>query len=261
MRGKSLANLFNMKINFKILGSGTSTGVPMVGCNCKVCRSKELRDKRSRASLLVSYNDKNIVADTSTDFRQQMLQNRVTHIDAVLYTHAHADHINGIDDLRGFHFLHHTVIPCYSSKNTFDILYNSFKYIFDSHVAYPALLQSIIIEKSFDLFGLEVLPIPIKHGNIESTGYRFGDLAYLTDCNEILESSKELLQGLEVLIIDGLRYTPHPFHFNIEKAIEAAQEINPKRIILTHLTHEVSCEDEKKLGVELAYDGMEINLG
>jgi len=251
-----------MKIT--ILGSGTSTGVPMVGCHCQVCESSDPRDKRTRASLLVQCGDRHILVDTSTDLRRQALRERIPQIDAVLFTHSHADHIHGIDDLRGFHFIHRRIIPCYGSPETMEKIIASFSYIFDglSSEGYSPLMEPVPVEAEFELFGCKVLPVPILHGAFNATGYRFGNAAYLTDCSSIPESSMALLEGLDLLIIDALRYSPHPNHFNIESALEVVQALAPRRTLLTHLTHEVHHKDGAKLpaGVEFAYDGLVIEL-
>ncbi|NVN92418.1 MAG: MBL fold metallo-hydrolase [Desulfuromonadales bacterium] len=251
-------------MKFTILGSGTSTGVPMVGCRCAVCSSHDPRDIRTRASLLIRHGGRTFLVDTSTDLRQQALREQVMHIDAVLFTHPHADHVNGIDDLRGFHFLHKEVVPCFASGATFATLMSGFSYIFREHQGsgYTPLLKPHYISGPFDLFGLTVTPVPLTHGNISALGYRIGNFAYLTDCNEIPESSLPLLQGLEVLIIDGLRWNPHPFHFNIETVISAVRQLQPVRTILTHLSHDVLYADGNRLpsGFEFAYDGLEVEM-
>ena len=202
--------------------------------------------------------------DTSTDLRAQMLRHSVEKIDAVLFTHAHADHVNGIDDLRGFHFLHRTVIPCYGSKAAMERLQTGFRYIFtrDDGATHPPLMEPMVIDAPFELFGLTVTPVPLEHGSGFSCGYRIGPFAYLTDCSGISAASLLLLQGVHTVVIDGLRWTPHPFHYNIEGAIEAAREMGAVRTILTHLTHEVSHEENARLpeGVEFAYDGMSFEM-
>jgi phosphoribosyl 1,2-cyclic phosphate phosphodiesterase len=251
-----------MKIT--ILGCGTSTGVPMVGCTCRVCTSTAPQDKRTRASLLISYDEHSILIDTSTDLRRQALRQQIKRIDAVLFSHAHADHVNGIDDLRGFHFLHKEVIPCFASRTTLDTLHSGFGYIFNEYEGsgYTPLLAPHEINAPFELFGRTVVPVPLLHGKTVSYGYRIGAMAYLTDCSSIPESSMTLLHGLELLIIDGLRWTEHPFHFNIDGAIAAARQVGVQRTVLTHLTHEVAYAEEHKLppGFELAYDGMQFDL-
>jgi len=247
-----------------ILGCGTSTGVPMVGCSCPVCSSTDPRDKRTRPSILIRTADKNILVDTSTDLRQQAIREGIPRIDAVLFTHAHADHVNGIDDLRGYHLLHKHVIPCFGEKKTLDTIRGNFAYIFEGmrQGGYTPLLQPHIITGVFTLFGHRIVPVPLVHGYSYATGYRIDDCAYLTDCSDIPESSLARLTGLEVVIIDALRYTPHPAHFNIEGAIRMVRRLKPARAVFTHLTHEVSYRDGLKLpeGMELAYDGMTIEV-
>lgn len=251
-----------MKIT--ILGSGTSTGVPMVGCNCPVCRSTDPRDKRTRASLLVEHDGNFILVDTSTDLRAQAVREQIPRIDAVLFTHAHADHIHGIDDLRGFHFQHRKIIPCFGSKETLATIDGKFSYIFEglSAAGYHQLLEAYEIEAPFDLFGLRIIPVPLLHGGMPATGFRFGNFAYLTDCNQIPESSMASLSGLDTLVIDALRYTPHPHHFNIAEAIKVSRALAPKQTFLTHLTHEVPQAEEHNLpeGVFLAYDGLSFTI-
>ncbi|RNC73222.1 MAG: MBL fold metallo-hydrolase [Desulfuromonadales bacterium] len=249
-----------MKIT--ILGSGTSTGVPMVGCHCPVCSSEDPRDKRTRASIMIETAGRYILVDTSPDLRRQALRHRLPHIDAVLLTHPHADHINGIDDLRGFHFIHRRVIPCHGSRETMDAVLKSFPYIFRGlEVAgYAPLMEAHVVSGPFSLFGQTITPIHLYHGAMPATGYRINGAAYLTDCSRIPESSLTLLTGLDLLIIDGLRYTPHENHFNIQGALKVVEQLRPRRAVLTHLTHEVAHGDEARLpeGVELAYDGMEL---
>ncbi|QEM69856.1 MBL fold metallo-hydrolase [Geobacter sp. FeAm09] len=247
-----------------ILGSGTSTGVPMVGCKCRVCTSDDPKDRRTRASLLIHHGGRTILVDTSTDLRRQALREGVERIDAVLFTHPHADHVNGIDDLRGFHFLHKEVVPCYASAETFRGLWTGFRYIFfeTGGSGYTPLLSPRELSGPFELFGLTVVPIPLLHGKGTATGFRIGPIAYLTDCSAIPASSLPLLEGLDVLIMDGLRWTPHPFHFNIEGAIAAVEPIRPARVVLTHLTHEVLHSEQATLppGFEFAYDGMAFDV-
>lgn len=251
-----------MKIT--ILGSGTSTGIPMVGCHCPVCSSDDPRNKRTRTSLLVEHNGFHILVDTSTDLRTQAIRENIPKIDAVLFTHAHADHIHGIDDLRGFHFMHKNIIPCFASQETLEDIDCKFSYIFSGHTqdGYHQLLEPHIITDPFELFGLLVTPIPLVHGSMTTTGFRFGNFAYLTDCSSITPASLMLLQHLDFMVIDALRYTPHPNHFNIAGAIEVAQQIGAAKTYLTHLTHEVSHADEVRLPetIFLAYDGLSFEL-
>lgn len=236
----------------------------MVACSCPVCSSADLRDKRTRASILICWDDQTVLVDTSTDLRQQALRQNLRRIDAVLFTHAHADHVNGIDDLRGFHFIHKQIIPCFAARATIKTLQNAFSYIFNEQggSGYSPLLAAHEISAPFELFGRTVVPIPLLHGKTFAFGYRIGNFAYLTDCSTIPEQSLTLLQGVELLVIDGLRWTEHPFHFNIPGAIAAARVIKPRRTIMTHLTHEIPYSDRSRLphGFELAYDGMEFDL-
>ena len=254
-----------MNLKLTILGCGTSTGVPMVGCSCRGCISSDIRDKRSRASLLMEYDGRAILIDTSPDLRQQMLREKIMHIDAVLFTHAHADHVNGIDDLRGFHFLHREVVPCYASPVTLETLLNGFGYIFREYdgSGYTPLLEPHEISGPFELFGHVLIPVPLAHGKSESLGFRIGNFAYLTDCSGIPDASHLLLQDLDVLVVDGLRWNAHPSHFNIETVIAATRHLNAGRTILTHLTHDVLFSEREKLpiGYEFAYDGMTFECG
>jgi phosphoribosyl 1,2-cyclic phosphate phosphodiesterase len=247
-----------------ILGSGTSTGVPMVGCSCRVCSSEDPRDSRTRSSLLIRHDDRTILVDTSTDLRRQSLRERLTYIDAVLFTHSHADHVNGIDDLRGFHFIHNEIVPCFASRATFKTLMARFPYIFTEHEGsgYTPILKPHEVSGPFGIFDLTIIPVPLEHGRTSALGYRIGSFAYLTDCSAIPETSLPLLEGLDVLVIDGLRWKPHPFHFHIETAITAAEQLKPVRTILTHLSHDVLHADGVNLptGFEFAYDGMEFDI-
>jgi len=212
----------------------------------------------------MNYDDHTVLIDTSTDLRKQALCHHISRIDAVLFSHAHADHVNGIDDLRGFHFIHKEIIPCYASRETLDILQSGFSYIFNEQEGsgYTPLLAPHEISAPFELFGKMITPVPLQHGKTMALGYRIGNFAYLTDCSAIPETSLQLLQGLELLIVDGLRWTEHPFHFNISGAIAATKPLAAARTILTHLTHQIAYSEESKLphGFELAYDGMKFDL-
>jgi len=247
-----------------ILGSGTSTGVPMVGCSCRVCSSDDPGDKRTRASLLIRHEGRNILIDASTDLRFQALREGIERVDAVLFTHSHADHVNGIDDLRGFHFQHREVIPCFGSRATLETLLNGFSYIFHEHEGsgYSPILKPLEVAVPFDLFGLTVIPVALEHGRTQALGFRIGSFAYLTDCNGIPPSSVALLDGLDVLVVDGLRWKTHPFHFNIEQAIAATAPLKAGRTILTHLSHDVLYADGSALppGYEFARDGMTFDI-
>lgn len=252
-------------LDITILGSGTSTGIPVVGCDCPVCHSTDPRNQRTRCSALLNFSGRNVLIDTSTDLRQQALREGVGNIDAVLYTHCHADHVHGIDDLRGFNLRSRKAIPIYGEKETLRRISLLFDYIFDNETphGYAPLLDPRVVNGPFELFGQMVEPIPLLHGDLEVFGYRCGPAAYLTDCSAIPDSSIPLLQGLQLLVIDGLRFKPHPTHFNISQAIDIAKMIGAKRTLLTHLNHDVDhAQHAKELptGIEFAYDGQRIRL-
>jgi len=252
-------------LELTIMGSGTSTGIPVIGCSCAVCSSPVLHNKRTRCSALLSWQDKQILFDTATDFRQQALREGLKRVDAVLFTHAHADHVHGIDDLRVFTSRKDTEIPIYGAHETLEIIRRVFSYIFvdEPEPGFVPRLATIRAEQPFELFGLTIEPIPLQHGSFPCQGYRMGPLAYLTDCNGIPQASKEKLRDLELLVLDGLRLKPHATHFNIAQAVVAAQEIGAKRTLLTHLSHEIDHERHNAQlppGIELAYDGQKIRL-
>ncbi len=249
-----------------VLGSGTSTGVPVIGCECAVCTSGAAGNIRTRASVLLRFDGKNILIDTATDLRQQSLANGVTHIDAVLFTHSHADHLHGIDELRTFNMHQEGAIPCYADFSTIERIKRVFEYIFteNEYDGWKPRLTVKVIKERIELFGLTVTPVPIEHGKAIITGYRINDVAYLTDCSGVPEASMELLKGLKVLILGALRMRPHPSHFTIEQALELAKKLVPERTLLTHLSHDVdytTVSRELPPGVELACDGMVIDGG
>ncbi len=252
-------------LNITVLGSGTSTGVPTLGCRCPVCRSHDPRNRRTRCSLVLSRAGRNILVDTATDLRQQALREDLNHVDAVLFTHAHADHVNGIDDLRAYNLQGGAPIPIYGHADTITVIQRVFGYIFDDELepGYRPRLEPHVVSGPFDCCGLPVQPVPLHHGGSLSLGYRIGPFAYLTDCNGIPESSRSLLANLDTVIVDGLRFRPHTTHFNIPQAVEAMRELQVRRIILTHLSHEVDHERHSQAlpaGVELAYDGLRLEF-
>ncbi len=248
-----------------LLGSGTSTGVPLIGCDCEVCTSGLPKNKRLRSSLFLSTWGGNIVIDTSTDLRQQALHNGIRRIDAVLFTHSHADHVHGIDELRSFNHLKNGRIPCYGSRETVTNLKRMFFYIFEKDTQIGGglpRLDMFPVEDSFQLFGLDIQPIPVMHGKLAIFGYRIQNMAYITDCSEFPSSSLKYLRGLDLLFINALRYEPHPTHFNVEKALGLIKSVNPKRGVILHLGHQIDYYDNHKFpkNVELAYDNMVIDL-
>lgn len=266
-----------------ILGCGTSTGVPLIGCHCPVCASKDPKNKRTRSSLLIQTGEgglsprrsnspaANILIDTSTDLRFQCLANDVERVDAVLFTHPHADHIHGIDDLRSFNLARNSAeggnspIPCYANRRTVDRIKTMFDYIFKDDVGdgWKPNLTLDAVDGPFIAGGVEVVPIEINHGASSILGYRIGGAAYLTDCSAIPDDSLKLLKGVKALVVGALRHKPHPTHFTVAQALEASAAVGAERTILTHLGHSLDyASDNAKLpkGVELAYDGMEIEV-
>ncbi len=254
----------SMKI--RVLGCATSTGVPIAGCRCGVCTSDDARNRRTRSSVLVETGGKNILIDTSTDLRAQALREGVTRIDLVLYTHSHADHTHGIDDLKAFNFINGMDIDCYANSFTLGNIKRSFAYIFDSFPAAGGVprLNFREMDGTTDAGGVRIEPVRIRHHDWEILGYRIGSFAYLTDCSSIPPESYEKLRGLDLLILGALRYEPHRAHFSVEQAVDEIGKIRPRRALLTHMGHEL--DYEKLLGelpdrVEPAYDGMEIEIG
>jgi phosphoribosyl 1,2-cyclic phosphate phosphodiesterase len=249
-----------------VLGSGTSVGVPTIGCHCSVCTSDDPRDKRLRPSILISYDHHNILIDTTPDFRTQALRARMERLDAVLFTHAHADHMMGLDDVRPFNYRRRTQIPIFAAEDTMTAIRRCFQYIFDGvkkESNIPQLDPRLIDGAPFNLFGLEFLPIPIMHGRDTIYGFRFGDAAYLTDHSEIPESSMELLQDLDVLFLDALRYKPHPTHSTVDRSIRTVEQLSPRRAFFTHICHDLSHERAESMlpsHIRLAYDGLEIQV-
>ncbi len=250
-----------------MLGSGTSTGVPTVGCNCDVCTSTDPRDNRLRPSILIGYEGRNVLVDTTPDLRTQALRAKMQRIDAVLFTHAHADHIMGLDDVRPFNFRQRGSIPVYGSPDTMESIRGSFRYIFDgrpTESSVPRLDVNTFNGEPFDLFGLQFTPIPVEHGNYTIHGYRFGNAAYLTDHSEIPQASLEKLRGLDVLFLDALRYKPHPTHSTVERSLRWVEELAPKRAFFTHICHDLSharAEARLPANVRLAFDGLQIEVG
>ncbi len=250
-----------------VLGSGTSTGVPMVGCRCKTCTSTDPHDKRLRPSILLRLGDKRIVIDTGPDFRYQALRFGIERIDAVLYTHWHADHILGLDDLRPFNFLQREEIPIYASAGTMDVILHTFQYVFETKAtesSRPRLRPHIFRDEPIFPAGVEMLPISVSHGRSLIHGFRFGNCAYFTDHSEIPPESMEQLQDLDVLFLDALRHNFHPTHSTIEQSLKTVEALAPRRAYFTHVSHDVlheAVQSRLPANVHLAYDGLEIPIG
>jgi phosphoribosyl 1,2-cyclic phosphate phosphodiesterase len=257
-------------MRFTILGCGTSTGVPVPGCRCGVCRSTDLRNHRLRTSGIIQSEDgRALLIDASADLRQQTLRAGIERIDGVLYTHTHADHILGTDDLRCFNYTLQRRIPCYGTRTTLDEIRRFFNYIFDPRPNYEggALAQLDLHEIEdtvpFEAAGFGVHPFPLEHGSSPVTGYRVGALAYATDCNKVPAQAREILRGVRYLILDGLRFEAHRTHFTIPEAIKVAQEIGAERTILVHMTHSIDFETvsaQLPPGIELGYDGLTLTF-
>jgi phosphoribosyl 1,2-cyclic phosphate phosphodiesterase len=257
-----------MRLTF--LGTGTSFGVPQIGCDCAVCRSTDPRDKRTRSGAVLEGNGATILIDTPPELRLQLISAGFSRIDAVVYTHEHADHVNGIDDLRIFSVRQRKPLPLYGPEETLQRLRASFNYIFDDAVrpyegtSKPCLtLNQTEPGRVIRIAGIDVLPLAFQHGHIRVFGYRFANLAYITDIKAIPPAERERLQGLDVLVLNALWWRPHPTHLSISEAIDTARELGARRTYLTHLTHETGHSDlETKLppGVFPAYDGLTVEV-
>jgi len=263
-----------MAITFTFLGTGTSAGVPMIGCTCDVCTSADPRDRRDRSGAMVRYDDsagqtRTILIDTTPELRQQMIRHQVMAVDGVVYTHAHADHTFGIDDLRRFNVVMDAPINIYAEPNTLRHMQSNFEYIFQKHTSikksFVADLTPNAIDPKlpFDLFGQLWTPLRLLHGRLEVLGFRIGNLAYCTDCSRIVPETYPLLEDLDVLVIDALRYRHHPTHMTVDQALTVVDEVQPKRTYFTHIAHEIRhAELEPKLPehVYLAYDGLALEV-
>ena len=260
-------------IDFKgqmiLLGTGTSVGVPAIGCDCAVCTSSNPRNNRTRSGAILGLPNGNLLFDTSPDLRHQLLREGIGMVHSVVFTHEHADHLHGLDDLRLFPFVLGHAVPLYCATTVERRIRMVFDYAFDSRepshaAATPQLQIHSIATEPFEVLETILQPIPLIHGpNCSVLGYRIGNVAYCTDTNFISESSLELLQGLDCLVLDALRYTTHPTHFSVEEAIAVVERIKPKKTFLTHLSHDLDYESANARlpdHVQLAYDGLRIPL-
>jgi phosphoribosyl 1,2-cyclic phosphate phosphodiesterase len=248
------------------LGTGTSHGVPMIGCECAVCRSDDPRDRRWRTSVYLELPGISVLVDTSTDLREQALRFRIPRVDAILFTHGHADHVMGLDDVRRYNELQGGRIPCFADPHTVGELRRTFAYMFESRTARGGGLPQIDLHPligDFCLGGHVVTPVPILHGKRQIFGYRIGSFAYLTDCSAIPDQTWPLLCGVELLVVDALRDRPHPTHFSVREALAAIDRVAPSRAWLTHIAHDLphaaTCA-RLPAGVELAYDGLAVEF-
>jgi len=257
-----------MKATLTVLGSGTSMGVPTVGCTCAVCTSTDPHDRRLRPSVMVQYDGRTVVIDTSPDFREQAIREQIRRIDAVLYTHGHADHILGLDDVRPLSFPRITgggKIPLYASENTAKVLRGVFKYIFDGDYKYGGLAQVEIrnVDGPIELFGATFTPLVVNHGDYPIEAYRFGSAAYLTDFSTVPDETLAQLEGLDILILDALRHHPHPTHSTLENSLKIVEQLKPKRAYFTHMSHDLPHQATNATlpgNVRLSHDGLKLEF-
>jgi len=254
-----------MKATLTVLGSGTSMGVPTIGCDCAVCRSSDPHDRRTRPSIMVEYDGRLVLIDTTPDFREQAIRERIQHVDAVLYTHTHADHILGIDDLRPLSFHRPGRIPLYARPEAAEFLRTMFRYIFDADYKFGGIARVELkhLDGPVDLFGARFEPVVVIHGESEVYGFRFGTAAYLTDFSDVPQTSFERLQGLDILFLDALRHKPHPTHSTVENSLRIVNQLQPKRAFFTHICHDLPHQATNATlppNVRLSYDGMKLDF-
>jgi phosphoribosyl 1,2-cyclic phosphate phosphodiesterase len=240
-------------------------GVPTIGCTCAVCNSLDPKDRRTRPSVLVQYNDRSVLIDSTPDFREQAIREKIHRLDAVLYTHAHADHILGLDDLRPVSFRHDGKLPLYAGNETARAIQQVFKYIFDADYKFGGLARVAMnpLSDGVELFGARFEVVKVIHGDSEIDGFRFGSAAYLTDFSAIPEASLARLQGLDILFLDALRHRPHPTHSSVENSLQVVERLRPRRTFFTHISHDLPHEATNKSlppHVQLAYDGLKLEF-
>ena len=261
-----------MQATLTFLGSGTSMGVPTLGCGCAVCTDAHRPgslNRRTRPSILLHYNGRSVLIDTGQDFHAQAVRENLQHLDAVLYTHGHADHVLGMDDLRPLTFGHREDLPLYADAATADVIERVFEYTFRKVDRYPTSARvklnriSTAPGTTIDLFGAKFVRVPVSHGRETIAGYRFGAAAYLTDMSDIPESSLPLLENLDILVLDALRREPHPSHSHLDKSIALVNKIAPYRAFFTHISHDLehdSTNAELPANIRLAHDGLQLTF-
>ncbi|GGG00489.1 MBL fold metallo-hydrolase [Pontibacter amylolyticus] len=249
-----------------LLGTGTSQGVPVIGCSCEVCRSVDYRDKRLRVSAHLQVNGKSIIIDSGPDFRQQVLRERIRTLDALVFTHEHKDHTAGLDDIRAYNFSQHRDMPLYGEERVLEQLKREFAYIF-SGIQYPGIPRvelRPITEEPFEVEGVRFIPIRVKHYKLPVFGYRVGDFTYITDANYISEAEKEKVRGSKVIVLNALRLEPHISHFSLQEAVELLEDLQPERAYLTHISHLLGLHREVEPTlpdfIRLGYDGLQIEV-
>lgn len=253
-----------MKITF--LGTGTSQGVPVIACDCDVCSSLDFKDQRLRTSIHIAVDDKSFVIDTGPDFRQQMLKERIKTLDAVIYTHEHKDHTAGLDDVRAFNFRQKKDMPIYGRERVLAQIKQEFSYAFaeKKYPGVPQIQTNTIVNSPFEIGGVEFIPIEVMHHKLPVFGFRIGDFSYITDANYISEEEKKKVFGSEVLVLNALQKESHISHYNLEQAIEVAQEINAPKTYFIHMSHRLGrhkdISEELPEGIHLAYDGLTLEL-
>ncbi len=259
-----------------VLGSGTSHGVPSIGCDCAVCRSTDPKDRRTRPSILIELDDvppspfagavRSILVDTSTDLRAQALAFDVRRVDAILFTHSHADHVFGLDDVRRYNQMQQGAIACYADAATLASLKHTFSYVFEPPKQKGGGIPQLTLFRiggPFSLGGADIVPVPLFHGRLPVLGFRLGAFAYLTDCNQIPDDSWPLLAGVRTVILDALRHRPHSTHFSVGEALEVASRLGVERAYFTHICHDLghaATNAQLPAGVELAYDGLVLEI-
>ena len=260
-----------MQATLTVLGSGTSMGVPTIGCDCAVCRSQDPRDRRTRPSVMIGYRDphdnaRHVMIDSTPDFREQALRENIKQLDAVLYTHTHADHILGIDDLRPLTYRHKPArLPLYATTRNCEFLRNMFRYIFEAEYKFGGLplVELHPIEGPVELFGARFEPVTVIHGETPILGFRFGSAAYLTDHSKVPAETLEKLRDRDILFLDALRYKPHPTHSTVEQSLKIVDAVKPKRTFFTHICHDLPHEATNAAlppDVRLAFDGMKLEF-
>lgn len=250
-------------VSLTVLGCGSSSACPVIGCHCPTCSSTDPKNKRTRCSAWIQTDDLSLIIDTGTDFRSQALREKITHVDAILYTHPHADHLNGIDDLRAFCYVQQGRIPIYSNDATIKNITNRFDYAFlpaNNHWDKP-VLSANTVSGSFKIAGTEITAMEVPHGYWKSVAYRIGNIAWLTDLNDISDEVLLQLQGLDYLFLDCLRDTPYPSHLGFDQSVEFAQKIAAKQTYLIHMTHHLeyyALQERCPLGIDVAFDGLSV---